>query len=148
VDPSHGDQRGELDIKMVMATALRPAIIHFESAPGGRRRLTSPRGRRLHAALAAVLEREPEGRIVWLEPDEEARLLEACRASRTKHLASLVTVALESGLQRAELLGLTWDRVDFSRGVLRLEKTKSGKRREVPMRQAVYEVLVGPSRPA
>jgi integrase len=87
------------------------------------------------------LEREPEGRIVWLEPDEEARLLEACRASRTKHLASLITVALESGLRRAELLGLTWDRVDFSRGVLRLEKTKSGKRREVPMRQAVYEVL-------
>jgi integrase len=39
------------------------------------------------------------------------------------------------------LLGLTWDRVDFSRGVLRLEKTKSGERREVPMRQAVYEVL-------
>jgi integrase len=50
-------------------------------------------------------------------------------------------VALESGLRRAELLGLTWDRVDFSRGVLRLEKTKSGERREVPMRQAVYEVL-------
>src|SRR4029453_16118288 len=70
-----------------------------------------------------------------------ARLLEACRASRTKHLASLVTIALESGLRRSELLGLTWDRVDFSRGVLRLEKTKSGKRREVPMRQAVYEVL-------
>jgi integrase len=76
------------------------------------------------------LEREPEGRIVWLEPDEEARPPEAARASRTKHLASLVTVALESGLRRAELLGLTWDRVDFSRGVLRLEKTKSGKRRE------------------
>jgi hypothetical protein len=32
VDPSHGDQRGEVDIKMVMATALRPAIIHLESA--------------------------------------------------------------------------------------------------------------------
>src|SRR5207248_47121 len=28
-------------------------------------------------------------------------------------------------------------------GVLRLEVTKSGKRREVPMRQAVYEVLAG-----
>ena len=25
--------------------------------------------------------------------------------------------------------GLTWDRVDLSRGLLRLEKTKSGKRR-------------------
>jgi hypothetical protein len=30
------------------------------------------------------LEREPEGRIRWLEPDEEARLLAACRLSRNK----------------------------------------------------------------
>jgi integrase len=94
------------------------------------------------------LEREPEGRIVWLEPDEEARLLEACRASRTKHLTSLVAVALESGLRRAELLGLTWDRVDFSRGVLRLEKTKSGKRREGPYAAGRLRGPVGPSRPA
>lgn len=87
------------------------------------------------------LEKEPQGRIRWLEPDEEHRLLEACRASRTKHLAAMVTVALESGLRKSELLGLTWDRVDLSRGVLRLEVTKSGRRREVPMRQAVYDIL-------
>src|SRR5205823_1608554 len=41
-------------------------------------------------ALPAVptirLEREPQGRIRWLEPDEEVRLLDACRKSRTKHL--------------------------------------------------------------
>src|SRR5262249_31371606 len=41
------------------------------------------------------------------------------------------------------LLGLTWDRVDFSRGVIRLEMTKAGKRREIPMRQAVYAALSG-----
>ena len=87
------------------------------------------------------LEREPEGRVRWLEPDEERRLLDACQASRTKHLADVVTVALETGLRKAELLGLTWDRVDLSRGVLRLELTKSGRRREVPMRQAVYNLL-------
>lgn len=87
------------------------------------------------------LEKEPEGRVVWLEREEEQRLLDACRASRTKHLADLVTVALESGLRRGELFGLTWDRVDLSRGVIRLEKTKSGKRRDVHMRQAVYNVL-------
>ncbi|MGH7375227.1 MAG: site-specific integrase, partial [Candidatus Rokuibacteriota bacterium] len=40
-----------------------------------------------------------------------------------------------------EILGLTWDRVDFSRGVIRLEITKSGKRREVHMRQVVDAVL-------
>jgi integrase len=87
------------------------------------------------------LEPEPQGRVRWLEPDEEARLLKACRASRTKHLAAMVRVALETGLRKSELLGLTWDRVDMSRGVLRLEVTKSGRRREVPMRQAVYDIL-------
>ena len=45
-------------------------------------------------------------------------------------------MALGSGLRKAELLELTWDRVDMSPGVIRLELTKSGKRREVPMRQA------------
>jgi integrase len=89
------------------------------------------------------LAKEPEGKIVWLKPEEETRLLDACRASRTKHLADVVTIALESGLRKAELLGLTWERVDLSRGVIRLEKTKSGKRREVPMRQVVYSVLAG-----
>jgi integrase len=87
------------------------------------------------------LEDEPEGRIRWLEPDEEARLLDACRKSRNPELAAVVAVALETGLRRGELLGLTWDRVDLSRGVIRLEVTKSGRRREVPMRQAVYDVL-------
>jgi len=89
------------------------------------------------------LEKEPEGRIRRLEPGQEQRLLEASRASRTEHLAAVVTLALESELRKGELLGLTWDRVDMSRGVLRLELTKSGKRREVPMRQAVYDVLTG-----
>ncbi len=97
----------------------------------------------LPAVPRVRLEKEPEGRIRWLEPAEEVRLLAACRRSRTKHLVSVVTMALESGLRKAELLGLTWDRVDLSRGVIRLELTKSGKRREVPMRQAVYDVLAG-----
>jgi len=87
------------------------------------------------------LEKEPEGRIRWLEPDEETRLLAACAKSQNKRLLAIVTVALETGLRKGELLGLTWDRVDFSRGVLRLEVTKSGRRREVPMRQGVYDVL-------
>jgi len=44
-------------------------------------------------------------------------------------------------MRRGELLGLAWERVDLSRGVIRLEVTKSGRRREVPMRRAVYDVL-------
>src|SRR5262249_42003605 len=96
--------------------------------------------------LAAVpkirMEKEPRGRIRWLEPGEETKLLEACRASRrAPQLAAIVTVAIETGLRRGELLSLTWDRVDLTPAVLRPEVTKWGKRREVPMRQSVYEIL-------
>ena len=108
-------------------------------------------------ALAVVprirLAKEPEGRIRWLEPEEERALHTACAASKTAELAPLVTLALETGMRYSEILGLTWERVDLSRGVLRLEgrgrggdRTKSGKRREVPMRQAVYNLLA--ARPA
>jgi integrase len=38
---------------------------------------------------------------------------------------------------------LTWERVDLSRGVIRLEMTKSGRRREVPMNDDSYRALVG-----
>ena len=106
-------------------------------------RLAHDEWEELPAVPTIRLEREPQGRVRWLEPHEEVRLLDACRKSRTKHLADVVRVAHETGLRRGELLGLTWDRVDLSRGVIRLEVTKSDKRREVPMRQAVYEVLAG-----
>ena len=38
--------------------------------------------------------------------------------------------------------GLTWDRVDLSRGVIRLEITESGSRREVPLNEGSYRALV------
>ena len=44
-------------------------------------------------------------------------------------------------MRRSEILGLTWERVDFARGVIQLERTKNGRRREVPMNRAVYDAL-------
>ncbi len=87
------------------------------------------------------LEKEPEGRLRFLTSEEIARLLAACEQSKHPELATVVTVALNTGMRKGEVLGLTWDRVDFARGVLLLERTKSGRRREVPMNQAVYDVL-------
>jgi integrase len=101
----------------------------------------------LEKAPRIRLEKEPEGRIVWLEATEVNALLAACRASQNKYLADVVTVAMESGLRQGELLELDWSRVDLSRGVVALERTKSGKRREVPMRQAVYAIFAAMPEP-
>jgi integrase len=68
-----------------------------------------------------------------LTPEEGARLLEKCRAQKNADLADLAELALYTGMRRGELLGLTWDRVDRARGVVLLERTKSGRRREVPL---------------
>ena len=68
--------------------------------------------------------------------------------SKNPYLKAIVTAALHTGMRRGEILGLTWERVDFARGVLLLDRTKSGRRREVPMNRAVYDALSAlPSEP-
>src|SRR6266508_976941 len=93
----------------------------------------------LEDAPRVRLEREPQGHLRWLSEAEEVRLLEACRRSRTPWLLGLVTVAMETGMRLGEILALTWEQIELGgRGVIRLERTKSGRRREIPMRPAVY----------
>ncbi len=89
------------------------------------------------------LAKEPEGRLRFLNEDEIQRLLVACevKASKSPFLLPIVTLALHTGMRKGEIVGLTWERVDFSRGVLLLEQTKNGRRREIPMNPAVYDVL-------
>ena len=87
------------------------------------------------------LAKESEGRLRFLSEEEAKRLLTACKDSRNPHLKTIVTMALHTGMRRGEIMGLTWDRADFARGVLLLDKTKSGRRREVPMNRAVYDAL-------
>jgi len=97
-------------------------------------------------ALAAVpkirLEKEPQGRLRWLTPEEATRLLVKCRETKNPVLADLVEFCLFTGLRQGEALGLTWERVDRSRGVVLLELTKSGRRREVPLNSEADAVLV------
>ena len=70
--------------------------------------------------------------IRWLEqcaPDEKTGLIAACGKSANVNLVKIATVALETGMRQRQVMGLAWERVDFSRGVIRLELTKSGRRR-------------------
>lgn len=97
--------------------------------------------------------KEPEGRLRFLSEDEATRLLAACEeassdrrmiSQRSPYLFAIVTIALNTGMRKGEILGLAWECVDVARGVILLERTKSGRRREVPMNRAIDRVLADP----
>ena len=88
-----------------------------------------------------------EHRTRFLSEDEIPRLLAACRASRNPLLAPLVTLALTTGARYSELTTLTWERLDLGADfglspVMRLERTKSGKPRTVPLMADAVAALV------
>lgn len=68
---------------------------------------------------------------------EEERLLENC----SEILRPIILVALNTGMRRAEILNLTWNQIDFKTRRIRVEKTKSGKVRFVPINNALFYVL-------
>ena len=83
----------------------------------------------------------PPGRDRRLQAGEEARLMKACAASRARWLASIVQIALESGMRLGEIMGLKWSDVDISRQVARLADTKNGTSREVPLSSIAARIL-------
>jgi integrase len=87
------------------------------------------------------LEKEGQGRLRWASPEEATRLLGACRESKNKDLLDLVKLTLFTGMRQSEALGLEWERVDRARGVIQLELTKGGKRREIPLNDRADAVL-------
>jgi len=92
-----------------------------------------------------LVRRPPQGRPRdrRLQGDEEQRLLAACHGARNKWLAHCVALAIETGMQRGELLGLLWDNVDLERRTAFLPVTKNGESRGVPLSSRAVAVLRG-----
>ena len=66
-----------------------------------------------------TLPRKEQKEIHPLDDQELSALLEAAKGG---DLEPLITVALFTGMRMSELLGLTWDCVDFDRGVITVTK--------------------------
>lgn len=81
--------------------------------------------------------REPPGRVARLSADDEARVLAAC----PPRLRALVAVALHTGCRVGELLAARWRDVDLRVGLLAVEQSKSGQRRDVPLNATARAVL-------
>jgi integrase len=83
--------------------------------------------------------REPSGRVRYLSDEEESRLMEALATDEDRQR---VTILLQTGLRKAEFLGLRWRDVDFKAGVVTVPRSKNGETRHVPMTSTVRELLV------
>jgi integrase len=87
--------------------------------------------------------REDNRRERVLSSDEEARLLAVCTGPR-EHLKPIIVLAVNTGMRRGDLLGLTWSRVDFERGLIFVPNHKAGDGRGhwLPMNSVVRSELV------
>jgi integrase len=89
-------------------------------------------GKSSHNPMKQIkLRREENTRLRFLSSEEETKLLESCGES----LRSIVIAALNTGFRRAELLSLTWQDVDFERGLVTVQAAyaKNRERRSIPM---------------
>jgi integrase len=80
-------------------------------------------------------------RMRVLSAGEERELMIALEANPL--VRQIVTVALHTGLRRGEIFGLTWDDLDFERELIKIQETKSGKKRMVPMNAVVRSLFQG-----
>ena len=82
---------------------------------------------RVNPATACVLPKVQKPEIKPLEPGEIYRILQEAKEDDYQNL---VTVALFTGMRQGELLGLSWDCIDFESGVITVKQQlqhKDGK---------------------
>ncbi len=94
-----------------------------------------------------VLPEPGESRERYLSEDEVTRLFAACRESRNPHLATIVALAVNTGLRKGHVLGLQWQYIDLATARITIPRRKSPHRRtrrphSIPISPAVYDILI------
>jgi integrase len=79
----------------------------------------------------------------FLSDEESYRLMKTLDNWPCRESAAFVKFTLFSGLRRSELFKLTWDDVDFNRGMITLREPKGGKTQTIPISSQALDVLRG-----
>lgn len=85
--------------------------------------------------------KENPGRDRILSEEEVARLLKACRQSRSPYLYCIVLIALTTGARQGEILNLEWQHIDFENKLAYLKETKNGRPRSIALESPIIEEL-------
>jgi integrase len=140
-----------------VAADLKPSDVdewiglHKEWTPATMNRHKATLGKSLQLAVVAghltrnvarlvTARRENNGRVRWLQDDEESRIVAAIKEQCPSQLPAFY-VATNTGMRQGEQFSLTWDQIDFERRKIFLHTTKNGSSREVPMNKTVAALL-------
>ena len=85
--------------------------------------------------------KESPSRERFITADEEKKLFEQL-TGRRDHIRSVVTIALNTGMRRGEILGLQWEHVNFLARTVFIAKSKTGRTRTIPMNDIVFKELM------
>ena len=77
-------------------------------------------------------------RLRFLSEDETQRLIDCC----SPELIPVVITALYTGMRKSEIFGLRWSDIDFTRGLIMIDDSKSGAPRQVPMNDLLKKTLL------
>jgi integrase len=155
------DQLGEMilhDVGSSHITAIRNELATGKTTRGVRSKATVNRylAAMSHVYTIAIKEwewvhdnpvsrvsrfQENRGRTRYLSENEIKRLLAACKDCADRYMYFIVVLALSTGARKNEVLSLEWKHVDFKRGVIRLDETKNGEQRSLPLEGHAYDVL-------
>lgn len=83
----------------------------------------------------------PREREVDVSPAEITRILDYCCASQTPLLYSYAHLLLLTGMRPSEAASLRWDQVRLAERRIVLTKTKTGRRRNVPLADEAVSLL-------
>lgn len=73
---------------------------------------------------------------------EEEKNLFGQLTGRRDHIRSVVTIALNTGMRRGEILGLQWEHVNFLARTIFIARSKTGRPRTIPMNDIVLKELI------
>ncbi len=93
--------------------------------------------------------KQPVARTRRITQDEIERLLLALGYSYSEKPATVISrvgasllFAIETAMRAGEIAGLTWDNIDLEKRVAKLEMTKNGFPREVPLSEEATRILL------
>lgn len=116
--------------------ALLKRIINFGAKKG---LAPMPDTARLHFEIPRVDNKKTE----YLTPEQFTSLLNAINVDENTKVASLMKLAMFTGMRKGELLKLRWDDVDFERGFINIRESKGGIAQNIPMNGETRHVLEG-----